>query len=195
MLKRLYMPSGERLNQKLKQRDFKLNALLELTRAINDNAAIEHLLALYERFLRDELFIEKLVLFTRTGTWKCLLKYGVQQDEVHDIADEQFFTRQREIGLTVELNQESFDLTVPISQNNEIIAYLLAGDKGEQEIRMSPVIKHMKFIQTITSILVVAIENRKMQADRVRQELMKRELELAAEMQAILLPHQLPNNQ
>ena len=194
MLKRLYMPSGERLNQKLKQRDFKLNALLELTRAINDNAAIEHLLALYERFLRDELFIEKLVLFTRTGTWKCLLKYGVQQDEVHDIADEQFFTRQREIGLTVELNQESFDLTVPISQNNEIIAYLLAGDKGEQEIRMSPVIKHMKFIQTITSILVVAIENRKMQADRVRQELMKRELELAAEMQAILLPHQLPNN-
>jgi phosphoserine phosphatase RsbU/P len=188
------MRSGERLNQKLKQRDFKLNALLELTRAINENATVESLLALYERFLKEELFIEKLVLFTRTGAWKCILKYGVQNEEVHDIADEEFFTFQREIGLTTELNSESFDLTVPISQNHETIAYLLVGDKGEQEIRMSPVIKHMKFIQTITNVLVVAIENRKMQADRVRQELIKRELELAAEMQAILLPHQLPNN-
>jgi phosphoserine phosphatase RsbU/P len=188
------MSSGERLNNKLKQRDYKLNALLELTRAINEDATVEELLALYERFLKEELFIEKLILFTRTGTWKCILKYGVQQSEVHDIADEAFFTRQREIGLTTELNQESFDLTVPVMQNNETIAYLLAGDEGEQEIRMSPVIKHMKFIQTITSILVVAIENKKLQADRVRQELIKRELELAAEMQAILLPHHLPNN-
>jgi phosphoserine phosphatase RsbU/P len=188
------MRSGERLNQRLKQREFKLNALLELTRAINENVAVEELLALYERFLREELFIEKLVLFTRTSTWRCILKYGVQQNEVHDIDDEAFFKQQREIGLTMELNSESFDLTVPISQNNETIAYLLVGDKGEEEIRMSPVIKHMKFIQTITSVLVVAIENRKMQADRVRQELIKRELEMAAEMQAILLPHQLPNN-
>lgn len=188
------MASGERLNEKLKQRDFKLNALLELTRAINDDASVEHLLALYQRFLKEELFIEKLVLFARMSAWRCLLKYGVQQEEVHDITDDEFFTNQREIGLTTELNRESFDLKVPITQNNETIAYLLVGDKGEQEIRMSPVIRHMKFIQTITSVLVVAIQNKQMQADRVRQELMKRELELAAEMQAILLPHQLPNN-
>ena len=88
------MASGERLNEKLKQRDFKLNALLELTRAINDDASVEHLLALYERFLKEELFIEKLVLFTRTGEWLCILKYGVQQEEVHDISDDAFVTKQ-----------------------------------------------------------------------------------------------------
>jgi phosphoserine phosphatase RsbU/P len=192
--KRETMASGDRLNEKLKQRDFKLNALLELTRAINDDASVEELLGLYERFLKEELFIEKLVLFTRTTTWRCILKYGVQQNEVHDISDEAFFTKQREIGLTTELNRESFDLTVPITQHNETIAYLLVGDQGEQEIKMSPVIKHMRFIQTITSVLVVAIQNKQMQSERVRQELIKRELELAAEMQAILLPHHLPNN-
>ena len=93
---------------------------------------------------------------------------------MHDISDDAFFTKQREIGLTTELNRESFDLTVPITQNNETIAYLLVGDKGEQEIRMSPVIRHMKFIQTITIVLVVAIPNKQMQAKRVMHGLLKR---------------------
>jgi sigma-B regulation protein RsbU (phosphoserine phosphatase) len=52
----------------------------------------------------------------------------------------------------------------------------------------------MRFIQTITNILVVAIQNRQLQEENIRQERIKKELELAAEMQAILLPHHLPKN-
>jgi sigma-B regulation protein RsbU (phosphoserine phosphatase) len=82
-----------------------------------------------------------------------------------------------------------------VLQNDQPIAYLLVGDQDEQEKRMSPVIKHMKFIQTLTNVLVVAIQNRKLQEESLRQERVKKELELAAEMQAILLPHHLPKNQ
>jgi phosphoserine phosphatase RsbU/P len=188
------MNQSSRLNDKVKQREFKLNALLDITNAINANVDVKELLASYERVLKNNLSIEKLILFTKEDRWKCILKYGVEDGEIHDIDDDSFFTKQHETTLTTGLNQESFDLTIPILQNDRPIAYLLVGDRGEQEIKMSPVIKHMKFIQTLTNVLVVAIQNRKLQEESLRQERIKKELELAAEMQAILLPHKLPKN-
>lgn len=188
------MNDSRRLNDKVKQREFKLNALLDLTKAINANVGVLALLDSYKKILQDDLGIEKLILFNKEENWRCILKYGVEEIEVHDIADESFFTKKSEITLTTGHKQESFDLTIPILQNDLPIAYLLVGDLGEQEIKMSPVIRHMKFIQTITNVLVVAIQNRKLQEDSLRQERIKKELELAAEMQAILLPHALPKN-
>lgn len=188
------MNNSKRLSDKVKQRDFKLNALLDLTKAINANVEVGELLLSYHRILKENLGIEKLILFAKEDKWKCLLKYGVEDVEVHDIADESFFLQKAEITLTTGHKQESFDLTIPILQNDLPIAYLLVGDQGEHEIKMSPVIKHMKFIQIITNVLVVAIQNRKLQEESLRQERVKKELELAAEMQAILLPGSLPKN-
>jgi len=188
------MTQTNRLTEKLKQRDFKLNALLDITTAINENRTVAKLLEQYEKVLREQLSIEKLILFTREEKWRCMLKYGVREGEIHDIADDAFFQQQHEVTLTTGHSQEAFDLTIPILQNDRPIAYLLVGDLGEHAIRMSPVIKHMRFIQTLTNVLVVAIENRKFQEESLRQERVKKELELAAEMQAILLPHRLPKN-
>lgn len=185
---------NQRLNNKVKQRDFKLNALLEITAAINANLSVGSLLEQYERVLREHLSIEKIILFTKEEHWKCILRFGVQSGEIKDIIHDDFFTASKEISLTTDRSKESFDLAIPIVQNGQTIAYVLAGDNSEQEIRISPVIKHMRFIQTITNILVVAIQNRKLQEENIRQERVKKELELAAEMQAILLPHSLPKN-
>jgi sigma-B regulation protein RsbU (phosphoserine phosphatase) len=165
-----------------------------LTKAINANVGVGELLHSYEKILRDDLSIEKLILFNKEDKWKCILKYGVEDVEVHDISDESFFRQKSEITLTTGHMKASFDLAIPILQNEVPIAYLLVGDQGEQDIKMSPVIKHMKFIQTITNVLVVAIQNRKLQEEGLRQERVKKELELAAEMQAILLPQSLPKN-
>ena len=185
---------NQRLNNKVKQRDFKLNALLEITAAINANLSVGSLLEQYERVLREHLSIEKIILFTKEETWRCILRFGVQQGEIKEIISDDFFTKNKDISLTTGRSKESFDLAIPIVQNGQTIAYVLAGDNSEQEIRMSPVIKHMRFIQTITNILVVAIQNRQLQEENIRQERVKKELELAAEMQAILLPHHLPKN-
>ena len=185
---------SQRLNNKVKQRDFKLNALLEITAAINANLSVGSLLEQYERVLREHLSIEKIILFTKEESWKCILRFGVQKGEIKEIISDDFFTKSKEIALTTGRSKEAFDLAIPIVQNGITIAYVLAGDTSEQEIRMSPVIKHMRFIQTLTNILVVAIQNRKLQEENIRQERIKKELELAAEMQAILLPHHLPKN-
>jgi phosphoserine phosphatase RsbU/P len=189
------MAIQNRLEEKLRIKDFKLNALLDITTAINANLPVNELVLQYQRVLQERLSIEKLILFTKEESWKCLLKYGVKDIEIHDITDDDFFSQQKEVTLTTDLTQEAFDLTIPVFQNEKPIAYLLVGDLGEQEIRISPVIKHMKFIQTLTNVLVVAIQNRKLQEESLRQERIKKELELAAEMQAILLPHHLPKNE
>lgn len=189
------MSDSLRLTEKLKQREFKLNALLDMTVAINEQSSVEVLLGEFERILREHLHIEKLALYSRDNKWHCLLQFGLEITELPIIEDEKFFNQEGKIVLSSKQGIESFDMCIPVKQDKRPIAYLLVGDVGEQEIRMSPVIKHMKFIQTLANVLVVAIENKKLYQDHLRQERVKRELEMAAEMQAILLPSELPKNE
>jgi sigma-B regulation protein RsbU (phosphoserine phosphatase) len=184
-----------RLTEKLKVKDFKLTAMLEITRAINANVPTDELLHLYKSTLRDRLGIEKLILFTKDDSWKCLLQFGVD-GEVVDITDEAFFDQSSNISLsaTGSGEDESFDIVIPVYHDAQPLAYLLVGDIGEDKIRVSPVIKHMNFIQTITNVIIVAIQNKQLAEEKIVQERLNRELELAAEMQAILIPNKLPSN-
>ncbi len=70
------------LNRNLSKRikDIKLNSLLEITKAINHNSSTEQLLQILENVLKTELSIGKLVLFLNEGDWKCVLKYGVEEE-------------------------------------------------------------------------------------------------------------------
>ena len=58
---------------------------------------------------------------------------------------------------------------------------------------MSPTVKHLNFIQTLTNLIVVALENQRLNRQALQQERDKRELELAAEMQSMLVPDALPS--
>ncbi len=52
----------------------------------------------------------------------------------------------------------------------------------------------MSFIQTLTNIIVVAIENKRMTRESLVQERIKKELEVASEMQKLLFPNDLPSD-
>ncbi len=49
-------------------------------------------------------------------------------------------------------------------------------------------LKHLNFIQTISNIIIVAIENIRLHNESLRQEALKKELELASRMQKMLIP-------
>ncbi|PLX11145.1 MAG: serine/threonine protein phosphatase, partial [Marinilabiliales bacterium] len=51
-----------------------------------------------------------------------------------------------------------------------------------------PTIKHLHFIQTLTNIIIVAIENKRLYKESLRQQAIKKELELASKMQNMLIP-------
>jgi sigma-B regulation protein RsbU (phosphoserine phosphatase) len=55
-------------------------------------------------------------------------------------------------------------------------------------------VKHLNFIQTLTNVLVVALQNQRLELERASQEATRRELELAATMQSMLVPTEWPKD-
>jgi sigma-B regulation protein RsbU (phosphoserine phosphatase) len=92
---------------------------------------------------------------------------------------------------------EGVDIIVPVYNNNVHLAFVFIGDIEEEGEGMSPVLKHLNFIQTISSIIIVAIENIRLFNESLRQEAFKKELELASRMQKMLIPdnNQMPENE
>ncbi|MFZ9848076.1 MAG: PP2C family protein-serine/threonine phosphatase [Flavobacteriales bacterium] len=187
--------SIKRADAKILIRDQKLGALLEITNAINSNLSKSKLFAIYEFVLREQLNIGKLVLFLNEGEWDMALKFGTDSDVDIDIRrDLLAITEITEVNSKVEGPFKEFDIVVPVYHKTKPLAYLLIGDVMEEALMVSPIIKHLPFVQTLTNIIAVAIENKNLVNDSLRQEGMRKELELASEMQAMLLPTSLPSN-
>src|SRR5690606_6387330 len=70
----------KRLQERLKQRDFKLKTLLEITKAINNNLSTKELLWAYKEIVEKELLIGRLALFIKQNDkWNCAVFYGVDR--------------------------------------------------------------------------------------------------------------------
>ncbi len=180
------------LKDKIKQRDFKLQSLLEITKAINADVHIDELLSLYQTILIEQLLIGKtLLVSTQDQHVQTLMVHGFENpSQWHSIVQENAKKNKPKIE-TIEANGAQV-VIVPIEKDGSPIAFVVLGDNDEEEISLSPSIKHMRFVQTITSVLIVAIQNKKLIAESIAQAGLKRELELAAEMQNMLLPKHLP---
>jgi sigma-B regulation protein RsbU (phosphoserine phosphatase) len=174
---------------RLKMSKFKLDALLDITLSINANLATTELLRKYESILRDDLGIGKILLFKYGEKWEALLNSGFPDSLEKSIDVERDLLCYTDI--LTEVNQKPFkavDIIIPVFNNNTPTAYVLMGDIDEEGEGMSPLIKHLNFIQTISGIIVVAIENQRLFVESLRQMAIRRELELAARMQMMLIP-------
>ena len=175
-------------NDRLKISKFKLDSLLDITLSINANLPTEELLGKYETILRDDLGIGKILIFKNSDDWECILNAGFPQSL------EKMDVKERLSALTditfvpSEEQTDGIDIIVPVYNNNAQLAFVLIGDIEEEGEGMSPVLKHINFIQTISSIIIVAIENIRLQKESLKQEVIKKELELAAKMQQMLIP-------
>lgn len=188
------MPNASRLNDKIKQRDFKLNALLALTQAINANHSEEELLFQFQSMIETHLGVQRLALYIVRDGWKCVLHYGDSEQFPFQIPNAEFFKQNKGLAFSEGQTQGSFDVVIPVVHNNEPLAVLLAGDTENDTLGISPAVKHMHFLQTLTSVLAVALDNKRLMQDMLQQERLKKELELAAEIQMMLLPSSFPKN-
>jgi len=173
---------------RLKISKFKLDSLLDITLSINANLPTEDLLAKYEHILRNILGIGKILIFKRSDTWECLLNGGfAKQFETIDV-ESKLLSITEIAYVTPDLGFEGVDIIIPVYNNNVHLAFVFIGDIDEEGEGMSPVLKHLNFIQTISSIIIVAIENIRLFNESLRQEALKKELELASRMQMMLIP-------
>lgn len=186
---------GEGVLSRRKMNNLKLKSLLEITKAINSNVGTQELFTIYEQILVNDLKIGKLALFIHASDWICVLKKGMEQVVEDDIQFDENILKFKEITeINVFGNSDSFDVVIPVFHNSKAIAYLLIGDLDEDKLEMSPTIKHLPFIQTLTNIILVAIENQKLTLENIRQEGEKKEMKMASEMQSMLFPSSLPND-
>ncbi len=170
---------------------FKLSSLLDITLAINENSSVHELLSLYDKILRKELKIGKILIFKLAETWTCILNSGFKNAPVDKIFVENHLSQFKEISFVPSDKSQNFneiDIVIPVTNNNKTLAYILIGDIDEEGEGVSPVIKHLNYIQTISNIIIVAIENIRLNVQNLKQAAMKREMELAASIQELLIP-------
>lgn len=190
---------------KSKLLELKLASLLEVTKAINSNAKTPELLKIYESVLRHQLNVEKLVLYANDGGWKCLLKFGMDATftpaeverfliPLKDITLMNFDPSGELVPIKTALQQHNVEVVIPVFHKDQPLAYALIGDLDEEQIGMGASVKHLNFIQTLTNILVVAIENKRLAKESIHQAEMKKEMEVASQMQHMLFPSDLPND-
>jgi len=185
--------------KRLELTTFKLRSLLNITQAINENLTQEQLLKRYEELLTKDLSIGKVLIFKYDeDAWKCILKSGEVGAAYENIDVKKDLLPIDEISFVTSSTSTSlndFDIVIPVINKGTPIAFVIIGDIEEGE-GVSPTIKHLNFIQTLSNIIIVAIENIRLFKESLRQEALRKELELASKMQNMLIPNQkiLPRN-
>ncbi len=183
----------EQLERELNLRQLQVNRLLMLTQAINNNVSADDLYSMYHSFLSWELGVKKMALFVR-GTeedpWSCAAHIGVDEQQLtYDISEElASFTELVNLDAVDHPFLSTFDLVIPVLHKSTAIAYVFIGGFEEDE----DMYEKVQFITTITNIVAVAIENKRLFKRQLEQERLRREMELAGEMQRMLIPSQLP---
>lgn len=186
----------QELEHRILMQDFKLNSLLEITNAINTNQPVEKLTQILGFILKEQLGFDKFILFHKQDDWQSLLKTGIK-GKVKNIDVQNDLFRFKEITVIESspskiLNE--FDVVVPVFHKTEPLAYLLIAGLEHEKLRLKETLSNISFIQTLVNIIVVAVENKRMTKLGIIQERIKKELEVASEMQKLFFPDDLPSN-
>ncbi len=182
------------LTVELQSKKLQLHWLLQISKAINYNFTTKQLLDVYEHVLHTQLKVDRLALLIHEHQWKCALLYGTDKGfhdfDLEKILDE--LNHVHNLETEKELWIKSFDTIIPVFHKDQVLAYALVGGMKESVIPKKNEL--IPFIQTITNLIVVAIENNSVSEEKIRQAGIKKELELAAQMQNMLFPVSLPVN-
>lgn len=182
----------DKLEREIGLKQLQINSLLTITQAINENVPADDLFKMYGAFLRFEMAIRKMALFFREGnTWECKTSSGVDDSLLQtDIsADLDRFRSTQGLNDSEHPLFREFDLVIPVMHKNTAIAYAFLGGFRDED----DVYSKVQFVTTITNIIAVAIENKRLFKTQVQQQIVNREVELAAEIQQALVPNRLPS--
>lgn len=186
---------AEKKDQKSKVESLKqtLKWLFDIVDAINENKPVGDLLATFEDILRNQLSIGKVMIFKSSPKWECILNNGFNTDcevlarkekiQAYLMGMKSFQFAPENLGL------EGVDIIIPAINYDVPIGFVFIGNIEVEDKGLSPVVKHLNFMQTISRIILSAIENKRLVEENLRQAALRKELELAARMQKMLIPN------
>ena len=166
-------------------KDLQLNALLEVTQAVNNNLAEEDLLRIYRFTLLADLKVEKLALVTESeNAWTCKAHFGVKSSCTEAALPKAYKALKTEMEVS-DVDFHEFQTVFPVHHKEKLLAVVFV-KYGVQETNQN------RFLNALTNIILVAIENKKLARKQVEQEAYRRELEIAKKVQNFLFPKELP---
>lgn len=178
-------------------KELELNALLEITQAINENLPENSLYKIYNFTLRANLKLGKLMLVVKDEKqWELKLSFGTVKDYTKIDENSYQLVDKRKILFPTDLVDSPFDefeVAIPVFHKNNLLAIVFLGGVANSEER-ELIENHLNFIQALTNIIMVAIENKKMARERLEQEVYAKEMEIAKKVQQLLFPKSLPEN-
>ncbi|HEY4653177.1 MAG TPA: PP2C family protein-serine/threonine phosphatase [Cyclobacteriaceae bacterium] len=182
------------LKNRYEIKELELNALLEVTEAINSNVPEESLYKIYNFTLRSNLSIRKLALFVLDEKWNCKVNFGTQAN-FHNLDLPEYFKTLNGIS-SLKRNDENefgeFDIVIPVAHKRNTLAIVFVGGVYKDDSRYESE-DALRFIQALSNIIIVAIENKKLARKQLEQEAFRKELEIASDVQQFLFPERLPN--
>lgn len=180
------------LQTKFFQKELEVNALMEITQAVNNNLPEEDLYKIFEFTLRANLQMEKLSLFVMEEDWECKVQFGTSQDFTQVKMGQTCLSARKityidQMDLDVSCFEE-FEIIIPVLHKDRLLAFVFVKSKGP-EINVDTT-----FIQALSNIMLVAIENKRLARKQLEQQALQRDMEIAKNVQNYLFPKDLPNN-
>ncbi|WP_116125220.1 PP2C family protein-serine/threonine phosphatase [Lewinella sp. IMCC34183] len=187
-----------RLERELHLRQLQVRRLLQMTQAINNNVSAEDLFQMYQAFLRQELGVNEMALFVRHSeddeAWRLAASLGLEDVELP--AGRDYGTELQHLKRMVTLHEPDhplfshFEHVVPVLHKERPIAYVLIGGFTDEE----DMYERVQIITTISNVIAVAIENKRLFRRQLEQERLEADLDLGAKVQGMLIPKDLPAN-
>jgi len=178
---------------KFQRKELELKALLEITQAINENKPESVLFNIFKFTCLVHLNVKSLVLYVGDQEgFRERIAHGVKEKipaliPYRDVEDN------KEIGklnlvMPKEFSFSELDFYVPVYHKDKMLAILLLKKKDDSGLDLD-------FPQALANILVVALENKRFARRQLEQERLKKEVEIASNVQRMLFPAVLPETE
>jgi len=185
---------AKQLKKLLQLKEHQMNSLLQITQAINNNMSARGLMKLFENILAKQLGVRKFALFISNVNWMCTNAHGIDRHEAENLATHLLPTIKQITHLHKSKHKLAghFDVVIPVHHKESPLAFTFLGQLDEGH---GPEEEQLNYIQTISSLIAIAIENKKLFRAQMRQRFLKSEMEMAGQMQTMLIPGKLPDDE
>ncbi|GAC1597485.1 MAG: hypothetical protein NVS3B25_22600 [Hymenobacter sp.] len=188
----------KQLKRQVMLKQFELDTVLGVTHDMTArDHSVDELYHMLRLTLQGQRNVVRLLLFAREGTeFRVRLALGCELADAAKLTLSQHLLDggvkepQAVEDLLLGPAWDRYELVIPILRLKQVAAYVFVGGLRNDYDRQQLI----PFLSSLANTLVGAVENRRLQAQRVADAAVRKEIEIAQEVQAMLFPRTLPND-
>ncbi len=188
----------KQLRKQLLLKQFELDTVLGVAHDMTArDHSVDELYHMLRLTLQGQRNVVQLLLLAREGKeFKARLALGTELAEAEKLKLSQHLldggvTQTQAVeDLLLPPAWDRYELVIPILRQRQVAAYVFVGGLRSDFDRQQLI----PFLSSLANTLMGAVENRRLQAQRIADAAVRKEIEIAQEVQAMLFPRHLPND-